>query len=271
MLKGACRQVAIAGSGQPLVLLHGFPLEHSMWQPQLDALADCCQVLAPDLRGFGGSSWEESAPRVAREGVDMQTYAQDVIALLDELQITEPVILCGFSMGGYILWQLALRYPERIKALVLADTKAAADSAEASAGRLAMAEQVMASGGAGVAEGMLPKLLAASTRASRPELVEQVAAMIRQAPPAAIAAALRGMARRADVQPQLAGMDWPTLVLVGEEDVISPPEEMRAVAARLPQAEYHEISGAGHMSPLENPVDFNRALRAFVVRLTKNA
>lgn len=250
-----------AGEGTPLLLIHGFPFDHQMWAPQIEALAEVCQVIAPDLRGYGGST---SADRDATDGVDMATYADDLVAILAGLQINEPVILCGFSMGGYILWQLALRYPERVKALILCDTRAVADSEQASAGRLKMAESIGETGVEPVVEGLTPKLLAAETLSQRPEMVEQVQTMIRQASPAAIAASQRGMARRDDVQDKLASFDWPSLVLVGTEDAISPADEMRGIAEALPNGQFYEVPGAGHMTVLENPKAVNEAIKKFV-------
>ncbi|MGI9427408.1 MAG: alpha/beta fold hydrolase [Bythopirellula sp.] len=254
----------VFGSGQPLVMIHGFPLDHSMWQAQIEALPDNYQTIAPDLRGFGESA---AADGDASSGVDMQTFAADLVAVLDELQITEPVILCGFSMGGYILWQFLQQYPHRVRAVVLCDTRASADSPEAAAGREQMASKVLNEGIEPLVVGMLPKLLAASTQAERPEIVEQVATMIRKAPPAAVAAALRGMARRPDVVDALPTFDLPALVVAGADDAISTPAEMQAIATRLPQAKFVEIADAGHLSPLENPTAFNEALRAFIESL----
>ncbi len=254
-----------AGAGSPLVLIHGFPFDHTMWQPQIDALSSVCQVIAPDLRGYGGSTLGDAD---ASEGIDMAIYAADVAGVLDNLQVSEPVILCGFSMGGYILWQYALKHPEQVKALILCDTRAAADSAEAAAGRIKMADSIATTGVEPVVEGMVPKLLATDTLENRPEIVATVQAMIRDASPAAIAASQRGMARREDVQGKLGTFEWPSLVLVGAEDVISTPEEMRAIADALPNGQFHEIASAGHMTVLENPAAVDEALLAFVDRVT---
>ena len=167
-------------------------------------------------------------------------------------------------MGGYILWQLALRYPERVKALVLCDTRAAADAEEASAGRIKMAESIADTGVEPVVEGLTPKLLAAETLENRPEIVEQVQAMIRQASPDAIAASQRGMARRDDVQDKLSSLQWPALVIAGAEDVISPADEMQGIAESLPNGQFCEIPGAGHMTVLENPAAVNAVMKKFV-------
>ncbi|MEM8946272.1 MAG: alpha/beta hydrolase [Planctomycetota bacterium] len=250
-----------AGEGLPLVLIHGFPFDHTMWAPQIETLSSRCQVIAPDLRGYGASKMGTTD---SSDGVDMATYAQDVAAWLDEFEVREPVILCGFSMGGYILWQFAKRHPERIRALILCDTRTVADSPEASAGRRKMAESIEDTGVEPVVEGLVPKLLATDTLANRPEIVQQVSEMIRQASPAAIASAQRGMAAREDVSAELDSFDWPALVVVGEEDAISPAEEMRGIAKSLPQGQFCEIAGAGHMTALENPVAVNDAMQRFI-------
>jgi len=253
------------GSGPVVVLLHGFPLDHTMWSGQIEVLSAVSRVIAPDLRGFGASTL---APTDGANGVEMQRYASDVVALLDQLGVAEPVILCGFSMGGYIMWQIALQNPERVKALVACDTRAVADSEEARAGRLKSAEEVMNTGIEPILEAMLPKLLAEETRTSRPEVVELVSATIRQSSPDAVAAALRGMASRPDVTAELGSLSQPALVLAGEEDAISSPEEMRQIAVALPRGEFVEIPGAGHMTTVENPGAVNKALLTFIEQVS---
>jgi len=237
------------GSGAPVVLIHGFPLDHTMWRAQIEALSQSFHVIAPDLRGFGKSSLAEGD---AQRGVDMRQYAADVAAVLDDLGVSEPAILCGFSMGGYVLWQFVREFRERVRELVLCDTKAAADSDEVRAARISGAEEVLLSGVGPIADSLLPKLLAPTTLADRPDVVHAVDAIIRRTAPEAIAAANRGMARRPDVRTALPSIQVPALVLVGTEDAISPPQEMRDIAAALPHAEFVEVPGAGHMSPMEN-------------------
>ena len=174
------------GSGLPLVLVHGFPLDHHMWSPQIEALRDQCRVIAPDLRGFGHSSLAEGD---AEDGVEMGRYAADVAIVLEQIGVKEPAILCGFSMGGYVLWQFLRLFPERVQAFVLCDTKATADTDQARATRLQVAEAVTGHGAGPVAEAMLPKLLAPETFVHRKEVTEEVDAMIRRTNPAAISAA----------------------------------------------------------------------------------
>jgi 3-oxoadipate enol-lactonase len=252
------------GTGQPLVLLHGYPLDHRMWRPQIEALSNECRVIAPDLRGFGQSTQQSEDPA---SGVSMQQYSADMAELLDAIGVSEPVILCGFSMGGYILWQFVQQFPERVKAFVACDTRVIADSEEARQGRLKTASEVAKTGVEPIITAMLPKLLSQATRDSQPAIVEEVTAIMRSCSPAAIAASLRGMADRPDVTDELSKMSQPALLLVGAEDAISSPDEMRGIAEKLPQAEFAEIPGAGHMTTLENPQAVNGALLAFIKRL----
>jgi pimeloyl-ACP methyl ester carboxylesterase len=194
----------------------------------------------------------------------MELLADDLIAILDHLQIVEPVTLCGLSMGGYVAWQFWRKYPERLQRLILCDTKAAADGQEASANRFRMAEHVLEHGLEYVAEAMLPKLFATETKQSDPEIVAAVRSMILGTERATIAAAQRGMAERPDVTDWLPQINVPALVLVGVEDEISPPGEMRAIAAALPRSTFVEIPAAGHMAPLENPGMVNQHLVQFL-------
>jgi pimeloyl-ACP methyl ester carboxylesterase len=249
--------VHVSGDGQPLLLVHGFPLDHTMWQAQIDALADRCHVIAPDLRGFGGSG-------TAGDVLTMQALADDLAALLDAMSIDRPVVLCGLSMGGYVAWQFLQRHPGRLAKLVLCDTRAAADSHTAAQGRLAMAERVLKEGPAFVAETMLPKLFAERARRENPAVVEATRRVILATAPATIAAAQRGMAQRSDATPMLPQIRLPTLLICGREDAITPLDEMRGVAQAIPGAQLVEVAGAGHMAPLEAPDEVNAALRRFL-------
>jgi pimeloyl-ACP methyl ester carboxylesterase len=245
------------GSGLPLVLVHGFPLDHSMWKYQVAALAQHCRVIAPDLRGFGATT---ATPGTAT----MELMADDLAALLDELGVQEPILFCGLSMGGYIGWQFARKYESRLKALVACDTRAIADSAEQAASRHALAERVLGEGPAPVAEAMLPKLFAGDTQERRPDLVRETKKVILGNQPQGIAAALRGLAERPDVTEMLPQIEVPTLVIVGEHDVISTPEEMQGIAEAIPNAAWVVVPQAGHLSPLENPDVFNEALAQYI-------
>jgi len=247
------------GSGPVLLLVHGFPLDHTMWKYQLDTLAESARLIAPDLRGFGHSGVTEGT-------VSMEQYARDLAALLDALKVDEPIILCGLSMGGYIAWQFWRKHAKRIAKLILCDTKAVADAAEAAATRLKTAERVKQTGTEALTELMMGKLFAPGTSQERPADVEAMRQVILRTPPRGAAAALRGMAQRPDSTSLLRSINVPTQVIVGQHDVISPPDEMRGIAEAIPDARFVEIAGAGHMAPLEKPDDVNAVIRAFLSR-----
>lgn len=249
------------GAGMPVLLVHGFPLDHTMWAAQIDALTERCRVIAPDLRGFGQSPLGKADPA---RGISMEEYADDLVELLDALAIHEPIVLVGFSMGGYIAWPFVRTYASRLKALVQCDTKAVADTDEARAVRLKMAEHVSEWGSARVAEIMGPKLHAKGACDKKQAVVAAVRRVVERTSPAAIAAAQRGMAARPDMTSLLPTIRVPALVLVGAEDAISPPKEMQSVAAAIPNAEFVEIPDAGHMTTMENPAAVNAALLNFV-------
>ncbi len=241
-------------------------MDHLMWAEQIEALSREFRVIAPDLRGFGKSTLIEGD---ADTGVGMESYTADIVGLLDAIEVREPVALAGFSMGGYVAWQFALRYPDRLRGLALCDTRAVADTEEARAGRIKMAEAALAAGDASPALGMIAKLLSAATQERRPEIVAQVRAMIQRQSHEAIAAAQRGMAVREDVTSRLAAIKIPCLCLVGAEDAISPPKEMRQIADSLPHAKFLEIPNAGHMTTVENPGAVTSALGDFFRSIQK--
>jgi len=242
------------GRGTPLLLVHGYPLDHSMWQGQIDGLADSSRVIAPDLRGFGTSD-------VTAGTVTMEQMADDLAALLDALKIKVPIVFCGLSMGGYVAWQFALRHRARVAKLILCDTRAVADSSEAAAGRRKTAEKVLAEGTSIAAESLVPKLFAPATYQEQPQIVEATKQVILRKKPEGIAAALQGMAERPDVTAQLSKIDVPALLICGEHDGISPPSEMRQIAEQMPRARFVQIAAAGHMSPLEQPEAVNAEIR----------
>ncbi|HEY1014611.1 MAG TPA: alpha/beta fold hydrolase [Herpetosiphonaceae bacterium] len=245
-----------SGSGPPVVLLHAFPLSKEMWRGQVEALRDAYRVIAPDLRGHGGSA-------LRGDSATMEQMADDVLALLDRLGLGR-VALGGLSMGGYVALNLARRHPGRLAALVLADTRAGADSAEGREGRAATARKALEQGAPAIADQLLPKLLAPATQRDQPGLVSEVRALIEATSPAAIAAASHGMAARADSTAALPAFGAPTLVLVGAEDALTPPSESEAMRAAIPGAQLEIIPGAGHLSNLEQPAAFNQALRGFL-------
>jgi 3-oxoadipate enol-lactonase len=245
------------GEGSPVVFVHGFPLNHAMWNAQIPVFAERHRVIAPDLRGFGES--------VDTEGtVSMEDFADDLAAILDYLHVTEPVVLCGLSMGGYIAFHFVRKYRERLRGLVLCDTRASSDVREVVENRLRIAKLVIESGTQPVAEAMLPKAFGPKTYADRPEVVEAVRGMMISSDPTGVAAASRGMAERPDMTPSLPSIDVPTLVVVGADDVLTPVDEMRRVASSIPNAKFKIIPDAGHLSPLENPPVFNATLANFL-------
>jgi len=245
-----------AGSGPPLLLVHGFPLDHQMWQGQIDDLSRSFDVIAPDLRGFGLS-------RSTAELVTMEQYADDLADLLDALGIDAPIAFCGLSMGGYIAWQFWKRHRDRLSHLVLCDTRAAADSPEAAQARGVTADRVLEEGPAFLLEGMLAKLFSKQTFRLRGSLVEKTAQVIRTASRSGVAAALRGMAVRPDATGWLPRITVPVLLVCGQEDVLTEVSEMEAVADQIPGAQLAVIPGCGHMAPLEDPVHVNKTIRAF--------
>ncbi|MCB9851047.1 MAG: alpha/beta fold hydrolase [Phycisphaerales bacterium] len=252
--------VTVRGKGRPLLFVHGFPLSRRMWDAQVDAFAATHQVIAPDLRGFGESGVNDK-PQT------MESYADDLADVLNALGISQRVVLCGLSMGGYIAFAFCHKYASRLAGLVLADTRAIGDSEQAAKDRVAMAERVLAEGPMPVVEGMVGKLFGPQTYASKPELVESVRQMMLGSSPVGMSAAMRAMAVRRNWTGELKNMTTPALVVVGSGDVISPPAEMREIAEGLPHCEYVELTTAGHMSPMEEPAGFNRALAAFCDRL----
>jgi 3-oxoadipate enol-lactonase len=194
----------------------------------------------------------------------MAQHADDCVALLAALGVNGPVTVCALSMGGYIAWQLLRRHGARVGRLILCDTRAAADTPEAAANRVKMAEQVLREGSRVAALLMLPKLLAERTQRERPALVEQLRQTMLNTAPDGVAASQRGMAERPDAQPWLSAIRVPTLLVVGAEDQISTVDEMTRMAAAIPAAELFVVPGVGHMAPLEAPDAVNARLATFL-------
>ena len=239
----------MGSSEEAVVLLHALPMHSGMWQPQLEALAPRFRVIAPDWRGFG-----ESGP--VPDASTMGLLAGDVVALLGHLRLHR-VVFAGLSMGGYVLFELYRRAPELFRGAVLCDTRANADTAEGAAAREQFAKAALDKGLDWVAGEMLPKLLCPSPD---PEVAKRAREIVLGGTPAGVAALHRGLARRPDSTPLLSKMLCPTLVLVGEQDALSPPEVAEQMASAIPGARLTRIPGAGHLSNLENPSAFNRAL-----------
>jgi 3-oxoadipate enol-lactonase len=242
-----------------LLLIHGFPLDRHMWDSQLRELSSEVGVIVPDLRGHGQSE-------VPPGPYSMDQHADDLAGLLDHLGVRR-VILGGLSMGGYVAFAFWRRHASRVQALILADTRAEADSVVARVNRDAMAARVQEAGVEALVEEMLPRLLAPESLAN-PRLADQVKAMIRRQKPAGVIAALAGLRDRPDSQPTLSTITVPTLLLAGEADRLTPPEGMMTMAKAIRNAQLVVVPRAGHLSPLENPRAFNSAVRAFLRTLT---
>lgn len=244
-----------AGAGWPVVLLHAFPLHAQMWRPQLERVPEGWRYIAPDFRGFGAS------PAALSGRVGMADYAADVFDLLDALEIDEPVVV-GLSMGGYAAFAMYRQAPSRLSGLVLADTRSQADTAEARQMRMRLRETIAAGGPSALADQMLPRSLSPHADAA---LVGGVRRMIESGAPAALDAALVAMMERPDVTADLAAISCATLVIVGEHDVIAPVAEAEAMQRAIPRSTLTVIRDAGHLSSLEQPEAFSRALADFLI------
>lgn len=235
-----------------VVLLHAFPLSAAMWQPQLDALSDRWRVIAPDL-AFPEPSVDAAADEVAR--------------LLDELGVARAVV-GGLSMGGYVAMAFWRRHRDRVRAVVLADTRATADTDEVLERRTRQQEQVAGGDPSSVIEAMVDGLPGGYTKEHRPDVVAEIRGLMGEATAEGITVALEAMKRRPDSTPDLASMDVPALVVVGEEDSLSPLDVAQAMTDALPRARLARIPQAGHLSSLEDPGAFNAELRAFLEGVT---
>jgi pimeloyl-ACP methyl ester carboxylesterase len=246
------------GPGPVVVLLHGFPLDHSMWDAQITTLGATYRVIAPDLRGHGKSPTPKG-----RYTID--DMADDVIEQLDALGIREPVALGGLSMGGYVALSLAARYAGRLRGLMLMNTRATPDTPEAARGREETAQRVERESSAEpVAKAMLPKLVCDATRSKRADVVDRLNEIMTQASPHGVAAALRAMASRPDRSGDLAKIAMPTLVIAGRDDILIPLDESRKMAAAIPKAKLLEVAEAGHVAPMEQPAAVNQAILEFL-------
>jgi 3-oxoadipate enol-lactonase len=251
--------VTEAGDGAPIVFLHAFPLDARMWTPQLSTLPDRWRGVAPDLRGFGQSVGQPPARAIG-------DHAADVLALIDAVQ-GGPVVLAGLSMGGYIAFECWRRRPTAVRALVLADTRAEADTDEARAKRVKMQALAQASGATAVIDAMLPNLLGATTQTGNPHLAQEVRGWAAATPASGIVDALEVLRTRPDSRPTLSTITCPTLVIVGREDALTPPSAAQVMRDGIAGARYVEIAEAGHLANVEQPQAFNAALHAFLARL----
>jgi 3-oxoadipate enol-lactonase len=249
-----------AGKGPTVLLLHAFPLSSAMWRQQIEALRKDYRIVAPDFRGFGSTPGFAGPPSVDQ-------MADDAAALLDDLKVQGPVVVGGLSMGGYVALAFARRHASRLRALILADTKAEADDAAAAANRDKMIDFASKNPSPAVIERMMPVVVCANTIAKRPEVIETVRHIASLQAPAGIVNALKALRDRPDATPNLKDVAVPTLVIVGREDALTPPAVAEKLTAGIHGARLVVLENAGHYSNLEQPEGFNQAVRALLASL----
>jgi 3-oxoadipate enol-lactonase len=249
----------VLGSGPPLVLLHPFPANHQLWMPAAEVLARQYRVVLPDLRGHGESGAGEGPATMAK-------HAGDVLRVCQDAGIG-PAVFAGISIGGYVLFEFWRQQRERVAALVLCDTRPQADTDDGRANRLKSADDVEQRGSEAFLESMIPKLIGETTRRNRPDLVEAAHKMMRKMKPQAIAAVLRGMAQRPDSVPTLATINVPTLVVVGDEDGLTPPADAELMHSQIAGSRLRRIPKAGHYAPFEQPEAVLEVMREFLSAL----
>lgn len=249
------------GTGLPIVFLHAFPLNRTMWAQQEEALSLQFRIITIDLRGHG----ESDAPLWR---YTLEQSADDVNALLDQLSIQQAIFV-GLSMGGYILFAFYRKYAARVKGLVLADTRAQPDTAEGKDGRFQMAQIAYKKGPFAIVDTMLSKLFSPTTIKTRPALVQQVRTIIENSQISGIAGDLMAMAERLDSIPLLSQITCPTQIIVGELDQATPPSDAKLMADHIPNARLAIISNAAHLTNMEQPEAFNQIVAAFASELAK--
>jgi pimeloyl-ACP methyl ester carboxylesterase len=244
-----------AGRGFPLILLHGFPHNRSLWAGQLFGLSDRCRVIAPDLRGFGESPG--AAPW------SMECFADDVAELMDRLSI-DRAVLGGLSMGGYVAFEFLHRYPDKVHSLILADTRSGADNDETRSKRRDLQAVARTGGAVAVADAQISGMIGKTTRETRQDIVQRMHAMMSSASVEGIVGALEAMMNRRDATPMLPEIEQPVLIVVGEEDALTPVKESRSMHSAIPGSMLEIIPKAGHVSNVEQPIEFNSAMRNFL-------
>jgi pimeloyl-ACP methyl ester carboxylesterase len=265
LVRGRRVEYAEVGAGRPLVLLHAFPLRKAMWRHQLEAPPSGWRLIAPDLRGLGGSDRAAAEEPVGRNvgARSMNDYADDVVALAEELELDLPVV-GGVSMGGYVTFAVYRKMGRRISGLILADTRADPDTDEARANRRRLQQLVLERGPQAIAGEMVPRLLGDTTRREQPEVGDAVREMIEGNSAWGIHDALEALASRPDSTPTLAEVRCPTLIVAGREDVLTPVALHETMRAAIRGASLEVIDGAGHLANLERPKDFNQLLAVFL-------
>lgn len=246
----------VAGSGPPVVLLHPFPVCREFWIPVSEFLSNRYRLIMPDLRGHGDSSLGDGPATMAK-------HAGDVARVMTAAGVDRAPIV-GVSIGGYVIFEFWRQFRERVSALALCNTKAGADSAEARAGRMQAAEDVVQKGTEVFFESMLPKVLAETTRRSRPDLVDGALRMMRKMSPEDVAGVQRGMADRPDSIPTAQTINVPTLIITGDEDTATGVPEAEVMKQNIRGSEMRVVAKAGHYSPWEQPQQVGRLLRQFL-------
>jgi pimeloyl-ACP methyl ester carboxylesterase len=249
------------GSGVPLLLIHGFPLNREMWRPQIETLSTTARVIALDLRGHG-----QSPPTVGPYSMDLM--ADDCAGVLEALKVDQPVVVCGLSMGGYVSFAFFRRHSEKVAGLILASTRAGADSVEAKINRDKAALLTEKNGTQSVIDSMLPIIMAPQTYREKPELVSQVAGVMEKTSTSGMVSALKGMKTRPDSTPTLGQIKVPTLIIHGADDQIIPLSDSEAMHTAISDSRLEVIPDAGHLSNLEQAQLFNRAVESFLSALS---
>jgi pimeloyl-ACP methyl ester carboxylesterase len=247
------------GTGPPVAFIHGFPHNRTLWAPQVGALLPRARCITMDLRGFGESE--------IRGPYTMDDYADDVVSVLDALQV-EKAVIAGLSMGGYIAFALWRKHRHRIRALILADTRSGADTEEGRMKRRELIALARAKGSAAVADAQIAAMVGKTTRERRPDIADGVHRMLSMAPVEGIVGALEAMMNRPDSTPILPTIDVPTMIVVGDEDVPTPPKEARAMHELIPGSRLEILEGAGHVSNVERAAAFNHVTSEFLGVLT---
>ena len=244
------------GAGTPVVLLHPFPAHHEFWLPVAEALSTRYRVILPDLRGHGESS-------VGEGPATMEKHAADIARVMDDANVGRAPLV-GVSIGGYVLFEFWRKHRGRVAALALCNTKAPADSPEARAGRLQAANDVLERGTEPFFESMIPKLMGRTTRETRPDLVEGALRMMRKMSKENVAQVQRGMAARPDSIETLKTINIPTLLVTGDEDLMTGVNEAELMRSHIANSQLRVIPKAGHYSPWEQPQDAAKLLRQFL-------
>jgi 3-oxoadipate enol-lactonase len=244
------------GDGAPVILLHPFPVNHEFWLPIAHPLSLRYRIILPDLRGHGDSGSGDGP-------ATMEKHAADIARVMDHADVGRAPLI-GVSIGGYALFEFWRRHRGRVAALGFCNTKAPADSADARAGRLRAADEVLEGGTETFFQNMVPRLLGGTTRAARPDLVEGALRMMRKMSPEDVAQVQRGMAARPDSMDILKSINVPALVVTGDEDLMTGVNEAEPLHRNITGSQLRVIAKAGHYSPWEQPEEVGRLLRQFL-------